>query len=70
MRNATNGTSTEPAPCAVLRIGRRRALHLPRVLIEGNNVVIRTRCGLDPKDAGFTETTAVPTCTDCIGTTS
>jgi hypothetical protein len=52
-------------PRATLRIGRKRTLHLPRVLIEDNRVVIRTRCGLDPLPEGFTETFAIPTCDDC-----
>lgn len=54
-------------PRAVLRIGRTRANHLPRVLIEDSRVVIRTRCGLDPLAEGFTETTGFPTCEPCIG---
>lgn len=49
-----------------LRIGRQRALHLPRVLIEGQAVILRTRCGLDPLPDGFTESYGVPTCEACI----
>jgi hypothetical protein len=40
----------------VLRIGRKRTTHSPRVLIEDGAVVLRTRCGLDPLPDGFTET--------------
>ncbi len=53
----------EQAP--TMRIGRKRTLHRVRVLIEDERVVIRTRCGLDPTDEGFTETFGIPTCDDC-----
>lgn len=52
-------------PGTVLRIGRKRTQHQPRVLIEDNRVVIRTRCGLNPLPEGFTETTGFVTCDDC-----
>lgn len=52
-------------PVPVLRIGRERTLHRPRVLIEGQRVVVRTRCGRDPLPGGFTETTGIPTCDEC-----
>lgn len=47
------------------RIGRKRATHAPRVLIEDNRVVLRTRCGIDPLVEGFTTTFGVVTCQDC-----
>lgn len=50
----------------VMRVGRKRTQHLPRVLIEGKAVVIRTRCGIDPLVFGWTETHGVPTCDACI----
>lgn len=53
-------------PRTVMRIGRKRTQHLPRVLIEGKNVVLRTRCGIDPLDEGWTETAGFPTCEACI----
>ena len=53
-------------PRAVMKLGRKRTLHLPRVLIEDQAVVIRTRCGLDPLADGFTETFGLPTCETCI----
>jgi hypothetical protein len=55
-----------------IKIGRKPTLHLPRVLIEGNAVVLRTRCGLDPHlapggtETSFTETYGIPTCDVCI----
>lgn len=49
----------------VMRIGRKRTQHLHRVLIEDNAVVIRTRCGLDPTEEGWTETFGFPTCDEC-----
>lgn len=53
-------------PRACLRVGRKHTQHLPRVLIENNRVVLRTRCGIDPLPAGFTETTTIPTCQRCL----
>lgn len=53
-------------PGTVLRVGRKRTQHAPRVLIEGNRVVIRTRCGVDPLPEGFTETTGYVTCEACL----
>jgi hypothetical protein len=52
-------------PVPVLRLGRRKTNHRARVLIEGNRVVIRTRCGLDPLTTGFTETFGFPSCDSC-----
>lgn len=49
----------------VLTIGRSRTQHSPRVLIEGQCVVIRTRCGIDPLDQGFTERHGYITCDEC-----
>ena len=54
----------EPRTC--LRIGRKRMAHLPRVLIEDDRVVLRTRCKLDPMPEGVTETCDIPTCEPCI----
>ena len=54
-------------PMPVLKIGRKHALHLARVLIEDGRVVVRTRCGLSsPVDEGFTETFGFPSCTECM----
>jgi hypothetical protein len=52
-------------PGPVLRIGRKRTNHRPRVLIEGKRVVIRTACGLDPLGEGFVEESGFVTCDDC-----
>ncbi|WP_346007428.1 hypothetical protein [Janibacter terrae] len=50
----------------VMRIGRKRTQHLPRVLIEDGHVVLRTRCGIDPLGDGWTETHGIATCDACI----
>lgn len=54
--------------CTIVRIGRQRTAHMPRVLIEDNAVVVRTRCGtlLTPCLEGFTETYGIPSCLECI----
>lgn len=39
----------------MLRIGRARTWHRPRIVIEGKKVVLRTQCGLDTGE-GFAET--------------
>ena len=44
-------------PVPVVTIGRRKLTHSIRILIEDSQVVVRTRCGLDPLPEGFTETT-------------
>lgn len=54
----------------ILTIGRRRAQHAPRVLIEAGRVILRTRCGLDPLPAGFTETRGRVTCDACKAASS
>lgn len=52
----------------VMRLGRARAQHRVRVLIEDDRVIVRTGCGLDPTIDGFVETFGFPTCGDCDGT--
>ncbi len=49
----------------MLRIGRARTWHRPRIVIEGKKVVLRTQCGLDTGE-GFAETSGVATCSTCI----
>ena len=50
----------------VRRLGRKRTLHLSRVLIEDRQVVVRTRCGIRYADGEFTEAFGVPTCSECL----
>lgn len=54
-----------PALVPTIRIGRKRTTHHPRILIEDNRVILRTRCGLNPLTDGFTETHGYVTCEPC-----
>jgi hypothetical protein len=48
---------------SLFRLGRTRALHRQRVLIEDGKVVVRTLCGLDAADSVIVQ--GIATCTEC-----
>lgn len=53
-----------PAPS--IRFGRERRIHGYRLAIEGQRVVLMTRCGKDTTDTEYDVTHRIITCESCL----
>lgn len=57
-------------PVRCLRVGTKRAWHLPRIVLAGDEKAweLHTWCGLDLTGVEHTDTHQVPTCQICVTT--
>lgn len=61
-------TETLPllTPVPSVRFGRERRIHDYRLMIEGQRVVLMTRCGIDTTDTEYDVTHRIVTCEACL----